>query len=116
MAGIDSKPRYVFLFISDRIICIVFRDRKDLDDTKCQNHEQSVYDVVDTISNMMNPFSKYQARLINIKSGVELQNDVACSFLGAEKLGEVKFNPLNSVKAISTVTIQISLQKSSETN
>ena len=45
-------------------------------------------DVAATISNMMNPFSTDQAGLVNISSGIELQNDAASSLLKAERLGE----------------------------
>lgn len=69
-----------------------YRTRKDLDDTKCQKHENSVCDVLETMSNMMNPFSTDQAGLVNITSGVELQSDAARSLLDAEELGEGQFS------------------------
>ena len=75
MTGINCKPR----------------NKKDLDGTKCQNYENSVCDVLATITSMINPFNSDQDGLVNITSGVELTKDSAKSLLDAEKLGEGQF-------------------------
>ena len=70
----------------------VFRKRKDLDVSKCKQHEKSVKNVISTISSMSNPFDGDQVELVNISSGVEVARDVADCILLAEQLGENQYS------------------------
>ena len=69
----------------------VFRKRKDLDASKCEQHEKCVKNVTSTISSMTNPFDGDHVELVNISSGVEVGCDVADRILHAEQLGEDQY-------------------------
>lgn len=66
--------------------------KKDLDTSKVLKHEKQVQEVVNTASAMANPFNIEQASLVNISTGVELEDGVADKLLEAEQLGEDQFN------------------------
>ena len=76
------------------LFVIIFRKRKDLDESKRLNYEKSVCDVMATISSMANPFVSNQTELICISGGIEVQTDVADNILQAEQLGEHQFSEL----------------------
>ena len=76
------------------LFVIIFRKRKDLDESKRLNYEKSVCDVMATISSMANPFVSNQTELICISSGIEVKTDVADNILQAEQLGEHQFSEL----------------------
>eukprot|EP00794_Sanderia_malayensis_P002899 gene2899-3351_t len=66
--------------------------RKDLDKTRCKEHERSVNDVTATLSSMTNPFDTENLELINVSSGVVIEDKTADIILEAENLGEEQFS------------------------
>lgn len=73
-------------------ISSIFRERKDLDMSKCIRHEKSVGDVMATICSMTSPFNGDQAELIGILSSVEVEGSVSDNILQAEQFGEHQFS------------------------
>ena len=76
------------------LFVIIFRERKDLDESKRLNYEKSVCDVMANISSMANFLVSNQAELVCISSGIKVQTDVADNVLQAEQLGEHQFSEL----------------------
>ncbi len=68
-----------------------YRQRKDLDESKCRRYENCVQDVVTTVSQMANPFDVEQEELINLASGEIVETHAADRILSAEQLGEEQF-------------------------
>ena len=90
-----------------------FRKRKDLDYSKCKRYEQCVQDVLTSISQMAHPFDVDQEHLINLASGVELENTVSDRLLSAEQL--VSGSSQNFLKTTCFPTIRIFSQNWSAT-
>ena len=62
--------------------------RKDLDKTHCSSHEESVRQVMSTVSAMSNPFSP--AELVNICSGAVADDEMTADMKNAYVRGDQK--------------------------
>ncbi|XP_038062969.1 uncharacterized protein LOC119733637 [Patiria miniata] len=64
------------------------RSRKDLDVSRNQQDEKATQRVIETVSNMVNPFECEGMDMIHISSGVAASDEVRDDLLKAKRLGE----------------------------
>lgn len=82
---------------------VVYRSRKDLDSSQIKFHNAEVANVIETVSNMTNPFDNDLEDLVNISSGEVASSIVANDLLKCHEIGEEKFGEFVTHKVTNKV-------------
>ena len=80
-----------------------YRKRKDVDSTQIKRHNAEVESVVETLSNMTDPFDEDLEDLVNIANGEIATASMSNDLLKSHEIGEEKFEEFLSEKVKSDV-------------